>query len=199
MFEYDATVPGGHSSRSPGSHRQRSARVGQARRIDVGWRARHLARQACRVGRQIEQRDRLRAQRRHGRIAGVALQRVGETEPAFRDQGHQHFGGEDLGDGVEAQQALAVGRVPVALLGLAVAGTTLRSPRTITSTIPGAPESMNITRPPRPLASASTGSPADASAARTRTDAPTTPTTMMIAAMIDLTAVSVSCRHMGIP
>ena len=70
---------------------------------------------------EIEQRNRARSERRHLHVAGVALQRIGDAELALGREGDEHFGRENLGDGIQSQKALAVGRALVALLGLAIA------------------------------------------------------------------------------
>ncbi len=54
----------------------------------------------------------MRAPSRRGRCA---------AELALGGEGDQHLGREDLGDGVQAEKAVAVGRLLVALLCLAIA------------------------------------------------------------------------------
>ena len=55
------------------------------------------------------------------RVAGVALQRIGEAQLALGGQRDEHFGRKHLGDGIQAEKTVAVGRALVALLGLAIA------------------------------------------------------------------------------
>ena len=54
-------------------------------------------------------------------VTGIALQSIGKPDLALGRERNEYFGREHLGDGIQAQQALSVGRMLVALLGLAIA------------------------------------------------------------------------------
>jgi hypothetical protein len=71
-----------------------------------------LAREPAGVGHEINQPDLFAAPGRdRGPPAERVLERIGELQLALRNQACQHRSGERLGDGPDAQQRLAIGRL----------------------------------------------------------------------------------------